>query len=204
MSDCPIYQAQVSESWRDADLHLGVGGFVVESKFVCTRDVPGDFDCLFHCLGREYHSLKLGPGADNAESAQGTYWRNRLVELVSNADARVDGMLVRELLAACGEGSPDAYCSRLLTESRPWGGFLEVTLVSALWESLGARGLAVGFLAVRQERDKVSYQCISVIGAKPDDTRHLVFLAWTGNHFMRARLREPALRQIEAWRREAD
>jgi hypothetical protein len=74
-----------------------------------------------------------------------------------------------------------------------WGGLFDCALLAKAF----GNGIAIATLLIAEEGHALTLGCV---GAPPDATTCIVFLGWTGNHYVRIRLRRDDMARFKAWR----
>ena len=202
---CPLWmlalrhsraEDQATVRRRGAVAPRGPCGCQLPAQLVSIKDVPGDGDCLFHSLGLEIQSAC--PTAPRPPGVQapfpGAAWRAFVISYVrSNPQAAVDGLTVEQLISSAAGQSVAEYC-RIMASRDSWGGFLEASLLSQAW----GQNLAIVLLGAMGN----DWQVLAWTG-DTGPTARIVYAAWFGNHWQRARLQRAGVQLVRAWRAES-
>ncbi len=170
-------------------------------KAVQCKDVPGDGNCLFHAVGREMRSMFQGSPLLPPNPDEGQSWREWLTAYALHATDILDGSSIHEWVLLTTGMTPEAYAADMGTVRGPetWGGFLEVALWCEAWANAG--GGLVSIMMFQQLSDG-QWESLSVVGGRraprPEVTQ--ICIAWTGAHWVRARVRAPYLDVVHEWR----
>lgn len=168
---------------------------VLSAAEVETLDVPADGNCLFHAVGAEIqHSLpNLGPAGTRTRHP-GDAWRAAVLRHVETSRARtMDDHTPKELLDILGWKLPQ-YLARMrqgTLHKRTWGGQFEV---SVMQDIMREQQLRIVILMLTPNGD---YRVAAGVG--PQRPEATVYVAWTGSHYRRARVRRLAAARIAAW-----
>ena len=113
------------------------------------------------------------------------------MKFVTSPDSLLDNRLVGEWVRTVAGKSVAEYAAYIQSQTRPLVCFFELCLLCAAWR----RGLSCGVL----ERVANGYRVLGVCGATPSTRSHSIFLFWTGGHYLRARVQQPARKTIQDW-----
>ena len=199
LQQCPyvpptFWTLQPSKMWPPAA--DGPGGparprLRLTPRQVVTRDVPGDGNCLFHALGIEVQTA-LPAASLSPDAAPGQAWREAMLRHVRHSRApSMDGHTPAEWVVLSG-WTLEAYQQEMSQpgSQRSWGGQLEVCLIQDMLRQHNLRIVILGSEA----------ECFIPLHATgppaPDTT---IYVCWTGDHYIRARLQLKARPLIAAW-----
>lgn len=210
LEQCPIWAEAISRSVAEASAAyvpraLERRACALTAELVSTREVPPDGDCLFHAWGYEvqstYPDASMPPGVVRSQYC-GAAWRQfMLTWLQANSDFTLDGSPVHSwLMAVTGRTVPEFIEHMRVARGRDtWGGFWDVTLLGMAW------GRAIKSVMLEARTD--GWQAVAVAGPAGSIPGRLpgltVAIAWTGSHWVRARMQRAAVRQVQEWHSRA-
>lgn len=201
-AQCPLWMLAIRSSLALDQRQTGrrprmPRGCVLPPELVQCKDVPGDGNCLFHSIGLEIRQAFPGVGLPpNTEgSAPGAGWRAYMLQFAArNPQFPIGDFSVEEIIRACQGCSVAEYC-HAMTSAASWGGFLEASI---LCHAFG-RNLAIVLLEATAEGH---WHVLAWVGPSGADAK-LIYAAWLGNHWQRARLQPGGARLVRRWRAEA-
>ena len=166
------------------------------ASHVQTKDVPGDGNCLFHAMGLEIrHVLPTARlPAEAGDDRPGAAWRAAMLRHVEHSQARsMDGHTPTEWLRQLGQ-SLDGYLRRMRVplSRRSWGGQVEAAFVADM-----LRDHALRVTILTQDPATSAFVPFAAVGsAQPAAS---IYVVWTGQHYLRARLIRQAQAAVSAW-----
>ena len=205
---CPLWMLALQQSRAEDQAAVRQRGAVaprgcqLPAQLVSIKDVPGDGDCLFHSLGLEIQSacptVPRPPGVQ--APFPGAAWRAFVISYVRrNSQTEIEGGLTVEQLISSATGHSVAeYCRIMASRDScgrdSWGGFLEASLLCQAW----GQDLSIVLLGALGD----NWQVLAWTGNTGPNAR-IVYAAWIGNHWQRARLRRAGAHLVRAWRSES-